>query len=112
MQASTTLHVAYLVNQYPAVSHTFIKREIQALERRGVRVSRFALRGWQDELVDADDRAERERTRYVLQQGAAVLLLALVRSAFAGPRRFCNAVALTLRMSRGSDRSFAVGMCQ
>ena len=108
MQASTVLHVAYLVNQYPAVSHTFIKREIQALERCGVRVSRFALRGWQDELVDADDRAERERTRYVLQQGAAVLLLALVRSAFAGPRRFCNAVALTLRMSRGSDKSFAV----
>ena len=110
MQASTALHVAYLVNQYPAVSHTFIKREIQALERRGVRVSRFALRGWQGELVDADDRAERERTRYVLQQGAAVLLLALVRSAFAGPRRFCNAVALTLRMSHGSDRSFAVHM--
>ena len=110
MQASTALHVAYLVNQYPAVSHTFIKREIQALERRGVRVSRFALRGWQDELVDADDRAERERTRYVLQKGAAVLLLALVRSVIARPRRFCNAVALTLRMSRGSDRNFAVHM--
>ena len=110
MQSSTALHVAYLVNQYPAVSHTFIKREIQALERRGVRVSRFALRGWQDELVDADDLAERERTRYVLQRGAIVLLLALVRSAFGGPRRFCNAVALTLRMSRGSDRSFAVHM--
>ena len=110
MQASTTLHVAYLVNQYTAVSHTFIKREIQALERRGVRVSRFALRGWQGELVDADDRAERDRTRYVLQQGAVVLLLALVQSAFAGPRRFSNAVALTLRMSRGSDKSFAVHM--
>ncbi len=108
MQASAALHLAYLVNQYPAVSHTFIKREIQALERRGVKVSRFALRGWQDELVDEDDLAEKERTRYVLQQSAAMLLLALLRSAFARPRHFCNAVALTLRMSRGSDRSFAV----
>ena len=35
--------VAYLINPYPAVSHTFIKREIQARERRGVTVARFGL---------------------------------------------------------------------
>jgi colanic acid/amylovoran biosynthesis glycosyltransferase len=108
MQVTTTLHVAYLVNQYPAVSHTFIKREIQSLERQGVKVSRFALHGWQGDLVDADDRAERELTRYLLQKGAVMLLLALIKSAFSAPIYFLNAFALTVRMSRGSDRNLAV----
>ena len=46
------LRVAYLVNQYPKVSHTFIRREILALERQGVTVRRFAIRGWDAEVVD------------------------------------------------------------
>ena len=102
------LHIAYLVNQYPTVSQTFIKREIQALERRGVTVTRFALRGWQGELVDADDHAERIRTRYVLQRGPVALLLALAKCALGRPRSFWNATGLALRMSRGSDRNLAL----
>ena len=47
------LRVAYFVNQYPKVSHTFIRREILALEKQGVEVLRIALRGWNDDLVDA-----------------------------------------------------------
>ena len=104
----TIVRVAYLVNLYPAVSHTFIKREIQALERRGVAVSRFALRGWHGELVDESDRDERTRTRYVLQQGSVRLLLALARAALTKPRKLWRAAALALSMSRGSDRSVAV----
>lgn len=101
------LSVAYLINQYPAVSHTFIKREIEALERRGVMVERFALRGWQDNLVDASDLAERTRTRYVLQKGAARPLLALARCAVTRPRKLWRATALALQASSGSDRSLA-----
>ena len=65
------LRVAYLVNQYPKVSHSFIRREILALERRGVEVLRIALRGWDGEVVRPSDAHERERTRYVLRDGAA-----------------------------------------
>jgi hypothetical protein len=32
-------------------------------------VDRFALRGWDAEVTDAEDVAERERTRYVLRGG-------------------------------------------
>ncbi len=46
------MRVAYLVNHYPAISHSFIRREILALEEVGVEVERFALRGWDGELVD------------------------------------------------------------
>jgi transposase InsO family protein len=56
------MRIAYLINQYPKVSHSFIRCEIQALERRGINVMRIALRGWDDVLVDPDDELERERT--------------------------------------------------
>ena len=55
---STKRHVVYLTNLYPAVSHTFIRREIHALERQGVTVDRIALYGWDADLVDAEDLAE------------------------------------------------------
>jgi hypothetical protein len=59
------MRVAYLVNQYPAVSHTFIRREILALERQGVEIVRFALQGWDTEVVAREDQLERDRTCYV-----------------------------------------------
>ena len=34
------MKVAYLVNQYPHVSHSFIRREIVALEAQGIAVTR------------------------------------------------------------------------
>ncbi|MDP9123145.1 MAG: colanic acid biosynthesis glycosyltransferase WcaL, partial [Pseudomonadota bacterium] len=64
------MKVAYLVNQYPKVSHTFIRREILALERQGVSVVRFALRGWDADVKGAEDLAERDRTRHILREGA------------------------------------------
>ena len=65
--------VAYLVNQYPKVSHTFIRREILALEKQGLSVERYALRGWDAEITDAEDRSEQSRTRYVLVGGLPAL---------------------------------------
>lgn len=99
-----TFHVAYLVNQYPAVSQTFIKREIMALERCGATVSRFALRGWDSPLVDADDQLEQGRTRYVLKEGAWGLGHALLRQFVANPARLLSALVLAFRLARGSDR--------
>ena len=45
--------IAYFVNQYPTVSHSFIRREILALERQGLDILRIAARGWDGDLVDA-----------------------------------------------------------
>ena len=98
------LHVAYLVNQYPAVSHTFIKREIQALERRGVTVQRIALRGWDAELVDETDRQERERTSYVLREGIGQFASAVLSVALRSPVRLWDAIRLAIKLARRSDR--------
>ena len=68
------MKIAYFVNQYPKVSHSFIRREIAALELLGLTIERFALRGWDDAtLVDPADLVERERTRFVIQQGLPAL---------------------------------------
>jgi glycosyltransferase involved in cell wall biosynthesis len=96
--------VAYLVNQYPKVSHTFIRREIVALEQQGVSVTRFALRGWDAEVTDRADIEERARTRYVLEGGALPLVGAVVATIVRAPSRFMRALASALRMSRRSPR--------
>jgi len=99
------LKLAYLVNDYPKVSHSFIRREVLALERRGFEVLRIAIRGWKGDLPTAADMRERERTRYVLQASGASLAWSVLRVAVARPVHFLRALHLTLRMSRVSDRS-------
>ena len=63
------MRVAYLINQYPKISHSFIRREIQALERLGLKIDRIAIRGWDGEDLDELDLAEQRLTRYVLKDG-------------------------------------------
>lgn len=98
------LRVAYIVNQYPKVSHSFIRREILALERQGIEVLRIALRGRDAELVDAEDKAEQALTLYVLRQGGLALFAAMLRTLAASPGRFLSALRLALRMGRRAER--------
>jgi glycosyltransferase involved in cell wall biosynthesis len=96
--------IAYLINQYPKVSHSFIRREILALEERGWSIFRVALRGWDAELVDPADIAERSKTTFVLRRAAVPLATAMVHQAICAPRRFLTALWLGIRMMRPSDR--------
>jgi glycosyltransferase involved in cell wall biosynthesis len=96
------MRIAYLTTAYPEVSHTFIRREIHELERRGHDVLRLSVREPTSRLVDARDVAERPRTQYLLAQRGA--LAASVLRALARPRAFATALATALRMSRASDR--------
>ena len=98
------LQLAYFVNQYPKVSHSFIRREILALERQGFQVLRIALRGWDGPLPDEEDRRERQRTRYVLRRGVLGLLAPLLLMLVRRPARLLAALRLAARMSRDSDR--------
>ncbi|MGY4304048.1 colanic acid/amylovoran biosynthesis glycosyltransferase [Bradyrhizobium sp. USDA 4369] len=99
------MRIAYLVNQYPKVSHSFIRREILALEREGLEVTRISIRGWDNDLVDEADLAERARTRYVLQEGAVAIAMATALAAVTRPRAFARGLLLALRMARRAERS-------
>jgi colanic acid/amylovoran biosynthesis glycosyltransferase len=96
--------IAYLVNQYPATSHTFIRREILALEAKGVEVQRFSIRPSRDTLATEVDRRELARTRFVLSVGPLGLLGALAATAVTRPLRLARALRLALRLGWRSDR--------
>lgn len=97
--------VCYIVNHYPKVSHSFIRREILGVEKAGVEVERVSVRGWSDVLVDATDLSEQARTTYILRSGIARLLLQAVGVALSKPGAFWNALRTAVRMSRRSDRT-------
>ena len=101
-----TQRIAYFINQYPKVSHSFIRREILALERLGFEVQRIALRGWNDPVADPEDISEKTRTQYVLMGGVLPLLVAALRAFVGSPIRFFSALALALKVSRHADRPF------
>lgn len=96
--------IAYLVNLYPGVSHSFIRREIQAIEARGDRVERVAIRGWDATLVDPGDIAERDKTRYLLKDGMWALVRATLMRLLRHPGHFWTALRLALAMSRNAVR--------
>lgn len=93
-----TSRIAYFVNRYPAVSHSFIRREILALETQGFEVVRTALRGWSGELVDEVDFHERANTHYVLNQGGLHLAGQVLQALITDPRAFLRGLSLALRM--------------
>ncbi|PKO93512.1 MAG: colanic acid biosynthesis glycosyltransferase WcaL [Betaproteobacteria bacterium HGW-Betaproteobacteria-1] len=96
--------VAYFINQYPKVSHSFIRREILALERQGFEVQRIALRGWDGDAVDSEDLQERDKTSYVLQDGIWSLLASTFSMLLNRPRQFLQALRQALKMSHRTDR--------
>ena len=98
------MKIAYFINQYPRVSHSFIRREIQAVERQGFTVQRIALRGWKDPLPDPEDQRERERTQYVLRAGVWPVLATAAATLLRSPLRFVHALGLAMRMANRSYR--------
>jgi len=97
--------IAYFVNQYPKVSHSFIRREIQALEAQGIPIQRFSIRACDTELVDDADQAELKKTTVLLNNGLKGLLWPLVQVAIAHPIRFFQSLNLAYQVSRTSDRN-------
>jgi colanic acid/amylovoran biosynthesis glycosyltransferase len=101
---------AYLINQYPKVSHSFVRREILALEAQGLVVHRFAVRGWDEHPVDPQDRTEQAQTRYLLKKGLLGLVGPTLMLAVSRPSRWLTALLAACRMSAGADRPWPYHM--
>lgn len=102
----TNRRVAYVVSEYPKVSHSFIRREILALERCGWHILRVAMRGWDTVLVDPADIVERGKTLFVLKDGPWPLAAAALSALVTAPGRFLAALCLAVQMMHRSDRPF------
>ena len=98
------MRVAYLINQYPKVSHSFIRREIRPSSVRDAMScgSQFA-----DGTSNSSTRVtnpNEPKTTYVLKDGTIVLLLSLLRTALGRPIGLFARLLLACSMARRSDR--------
>ncbi len=97
------MQVAYFTNQYPAPSHTFIRREIRAIEALGGTVFRYALRPGKN-LVDLEDKEEERQTRYILRAGVGEIVRCCAAILLTRPLAMCQAVRQTVKIGWRSDR--------
>ncbi len=98
------MKIGYLMNTYPVTSGTFIRREIHALERLGADITRFAVRRWDQDLVDPADQAEAAKTTYLLSGRALGVLADLAREALTNPAGVVRAAATAWRLWRNAGK--------
>ncbi|MDZ4310135.1 MAG: glycosyltransferase family 4 protein [Cypionkella sp.] len=91
------MKIAYLINTYPKPSHTFIRREIAALEALGWQVHRFAMRSDRAALVDPVDIIEDNKTEHVLEIGGKRLLCSSLGWMIRHPRHTLAGLAMAIR---------------
>ena len=103
----TSVKIAYLVNCYPVVSHSFIRDEIDGIEKAGGLVDRYSIRPYRDDLPDRRDRREAEKTTVVLAAGLWALSIATLMTAVRHPRKFLCAVRLAVRCGSADVSSLA-----
>ena len=90
MTHDASARVGYLVSQYPATSHTFIRREVAALRAEGIPIRTYSVRSG-DVADDADE------TFVILRQSALAFGAAHLASMFGHPVRYLSTLTLALR---------------
>lgn len=95
------VRLAYLVNVYPKISHSFIHSEIEALERAGLTVERFTVRRSPDPSPNAEEQAEAARTTALLDGNLQGLAAGVVECLIARPRRTLSTLTWALRAQGG-----------
>ncbi len=88
------------MNAYPMTSTTFIRREIEAHERAGFDVRRYAIRPWGQTLVDPRDIEEENRTFYILRQGSFSMARRFLRELFSNPLGLVHGFGMALKLMR------------
>ncbi len=99
-EAAPALRIAYLCSLYPAVSHTFILREVSALRRLGAEIATFSIRraGVEHLLADAD-RAAFQSTFAILPPRWVRLLRTHLGIVLSAPLAYLSTLLLALRLA-------------
>ena len=92
------MRIAYLVTEYPARSHTFIRREVHALRARGISIATFSVRRPPRETVSStQDRESLKETWYILPPNLISLVAAHLSALVRRPGRYLRVLYLSLR---------------
>jgi colanic acid/amylovoran biosynthesis glycosyltransferase len=94
------LRIAYLCSKYPAVSHTFVLREVNALRELGADVCTFSIRrAASDQLLAHADRLAFESTYAIVPPRWRDLLTGHLRLIARSPRAYLSTLVLAMRMA-------------
>jgi len=97
------MRIAYFINRYPEVSHSFIRREITELEKQGVDVIRFSIHRGESDLVDPRDLNELQHMHYLKERGAGKILRCVLWVLLGSPVNFVKALLMAISMGRDSS---------
>ena len=102
---SSCAPMAYLVSRYPAVSHTFILREIQGLRALGHSISTASINppDRAPQAMEAYEKREAENTFFVKAQGWRGALAALLYWCLQSPATLYHTLRLGLRLGKGGS---------
>ena len=103
--------LAYLTSQYPAASHTFIRREVEALREQGWSIDTFSVRPpGSDETAGEADRHEAEQTYYILKQSLASFAGAHLATLVTQPLAYLRTFGLALSHRAPGARGLFLGI--
>ena len=112
MPESRARRIAYLISRYPAVSHTFILREVEALRRQGFVIETASINrpDQSPQQMPAREREEAARTYYVKAHGLAGALAAHATALWQRPRAWLAGLVYALRLGGTDLRRIALGV--
>jgi colanic acid/amylovoran biosynthesis glycosyltransferase len=104
------MRLGYLVSQYPAVSHTFVLREVLALRSQGIDVCMVSVRRCDRPLssLSADEAEEARRTFSVMGAGYLHALIANARVLLRHPLGYLRGLLYAWSLTRGTPRLVAM----
>ena len=103
------MRLGYLVSRYPAISHSFILREVVELRARGfeIEVASINLPDRPEKALTRTEKEEAEKTFYVKQAGISGALLAQVDMLLKRPHRYFAGLLFALGLARGDLKQLA-----
>jgi colanic acid/amylovoran biosynthesis glycosyltransferase len=105
--------LGYLVSRYPAISHTFILREVSELRRRGWRIKTISVNPPdRPESALSDDERREAAATYVLKRESVIKAAATAGFVlFTRPKAFLRGVCTAIRLGAGAPAATLLRLC-
>jgi colanic acid/amylovoran biosynthesis glycosyltransferase len=111
--ARAAIKLGYLVSQYPALSHTFVLREVLSLRRHGIDVRVVSVRRCDRPIAElsAEEAEEAMRTFSVMGAGYLRALIANIRILCRHPIGYLRGLLYAWGLSRGTPKLIVMYTC-
>ena len=98
--------IAYLASEYPAISHTFIFREIQSLRKEGVTIKTASIRKPQNlEKMSVSEKQDYKNTFYIKDVSFSILLYSHLHLFLSRPLVYCKFILKALSLTTKKNLS-------